>query len=156
MGEVLWPESADSKTENSNDDSLVLHISHGDVRFLLTGDLEQKIESQLVANHSPLASDFIKVGHHGSKTSSSEAFLEAVGPRVAVASVGDGNQFGHPAPVVVERYAKVGPHFLRTDRDGAVTVLTDGRTLRVHTFAGSDFVSPVSNGRETRAESRPE
>ncbi|MGA7964115.1 MAG: hypothetical protein WCA33_20655, partial [Candidatus Acidiferrales bacterium] len=73
--------------------------------------------------------------HHGSKTSSTDAFVGAVAPRVAVVSVGEGNQFGHPVDAVVERYAQAGARFLRTDRDGAVTALTDGRGLLVRTFA---------------------
>jgi competence protein ComEC len=74
----------------------------------------------------------LKVPHHGSKTSSTDAFVAAVAPKFAVVSVGEGNQFGHPVDSVVERYAAAGVRFLPTDRDGA---LTDGQNLTVRTFA---------------------
>ena len=102
---------------------------------MLSGDIEQRIENKLVADHIELASDFLKVPHHGSKTSSTEAFLGAVAPRVAVVSVGESNPFGHPAANIVERYSQAGVRLLRTDQDGATTALTDGQDLTVRTFA---------------------
>jgi competence protein ComEC len=133
-GEVLWPEDVSATPEASNDDSLVMRLEDGQVRFLLPGDIQQHVEQRLVGEHAPLAADFLKVPHHGSKTSSTEAFLEAVAPRVAVISVGESNPFGHPSEKVLERYEHSGVRLLRTDRDGAVTALTDGRELAVHTF----------------------
>jgi competence protein ComEC len=88
-----------------------------------------------VGEHASLAADFLKVPHHGSKTSSTEAFLAAVAPRVAVVSVGEANSFGQPAEMIIERYARDGIRLLRTDRDGAVTTLADGQSISVHTFA---------------------
>jgi len=70
----------------------------------------------------------LKVPHHGSRTSSIEDFVTAVAPRVAVVSVGEGNQIGHPVEDVVERYARAGVRFLPTDRDGEGTAITEGRT----------------------------
>ena len=134
-GNVLWPADVSEVDKASNDDSLVMRIQDGDESFLLPGDIEKKVENELVDEHAPLAADFLKVPHHGSKTSSTDAFVGAVAPRVAVVSVGEGNQFGHPVDSVVERYAHAGVRFLRTDRDGAVTSLTDGHSLVVHTFA---------------------
>ena len=119
----------------SNDDSLVMRIQDGTQSFLLSGDIEKRVENELVDEQAPLAADFLKVPHHGSKTSSTDAFVAAVAPKVAVVSVGDGNQFGHPVDSVVARYAAAGVRFLRTDRDGEVTALTDGQTLTVRTFA---------------------
>jgi competence protein ComEC len=113
---------------------MVLHLADGQQRFLLTGGIEQKVETGLVDEHAALESAFLKVPHHGSKTSSTQPFLEAVAAKVAVVSVGLGNPFGHPAPVVVERYKEDGVRLLETDRDGAMTALTDGRTLLVRTF----------------------
>jgi len=75
------------------------------------------------------------VPHHGSKTSSTAKFLDAVAPKVAVASVGESNPYGHPAEIVVERYAQDGIRLLRTDRDGAVTALSDGKSLSVQSYA---------------------
>jgi competence protein ComEC len=133
---VLWPPNVESPKESSNDSSLVLRLSDGPVHFLLTGDIERRAEENLVAQNGPLASDFLKVPHHGSKTSSTEAFLAAVAPRVAVVSVGESNPFGHPSEDVVERYEHSGVRLLRTDRDGAITALTDGENLSVRSFVG--------------------
>jgi competence protein ComEC len=132
---VLWPADISEVTKPSNDNSLVLTLDDGIVNFLLPGDIEKKVENELVAEDAPLKADFLKVPHHGSKTSSTDAFVEAVAPKFAVVSVGDGNQFGHPVDSVVARYAAAGVRFLRTDRDGEVTALTDGQTLTVRTFA---------------------
>lgn len=134
-GRVLWPADISAVTKPSNDDSLVMTLDDGVINFLLPGDIEKKVENELVAENAPLQADFLKVPHHGSKTSSTDAFVAAVAPKFAVVSVGDGNQFGHPVDAVVERYAAAGVRFLRTDRDGEVTALSDGKTLTVRTFA---------------------
>lgn len=136
-GEILWPADANPTNEASNDDSLVLRLEDGAVRFLLPGDIQQHVEDDLARDRAPVSADFLKVPHHGSKTSSTDAFVAAVAPRFAVASVGDANPFGHPAEAVVERYRRAGVRFYRTDRDGAVTAVTDGRDLSVHSFAES-------------------
>jgi competence protein ComEC len=133
-GEVLWPADVSEVDKAANDNSLVMRIQDGSESFLLPGDIEKKVENELVDEHAPLAANFLKVPHHGSKTSSTDAFVGAVGPRVAVVSVGEGNQFGHPVDSVVERYARAGARFLRTDRDGAVTAITDGKELVVRSF----------------------
>jgi competence protein ComEC len=134
-GEVLWPADISAVTKASNDDSLVMRIQDGAESFLLPGDIEKPVENELVDQQAELASNFLKVPNHGSKTSSTDAFVGAVAPKVSVVSVGEGDQFGHPVAAVVERYAAAGVRFLRTDRDGAVTAITDGRELVVHTFA---------------------
>jgi competence protein ComEC len=134
-GRVLWPADISAVSKPSNDDSLVMTLDDGVINFLLPGDIEKKVENELVAEEAPLKSDFLKVPHHGSKTSSTDAFVAAVAPKFAVVSVGEGNQFGHPVESVVERYAAAGVRFLRTDRDGEVTALSDGQSLTVHTFA---------------------
>jgi competence protein ComEC len=134
-GEVLWPPDPGPVDEASNDDSLVLRLSDGGVRFLLAGDIQQHVEDTLTRDRAPLAADFLKVPHHGSKTSSTEAFLAGVAPRVAVISVGEANPFGHPSENVVERYEHAGVRLLRTDRDGAVTALTDGQSLSMHAYS---------------------
>ncbi len=133
-GDVLWPADVSEVDKAANDNSLVMRIQDGEESFLLPGDIEKKVENELVDEHAPLAANFLKVPHHGSKTSSTDAFVGAVGPGVAVVSVAGGNQFGHPVDSVVERYARAGVRFLRTDRDGAVTAVTDGHDLVVHTF----------------------
>jgi competence protein ComEC len=134
-GDFLWPADATAVAQASNDDSLVLRLADDQIRFLLPGDIQNKVEDKLVKDRVPLAADFLKVPHHGSKTSSTELFLAAVAPRIAVVSVGEANPFGHPAANVVERYERSGVRLFRTDRDGAVTALTDGKNIAVHAFA---------------------
>ena len=133
--DVLWP-PAGGAGEKSNDNSIVLRMSDGRVHFLLTGDIEKQAETELVSEQTSLAADFLKAPHHGSKTSSTDAFLAAVQPRVAAISVGAGNAFGQPAESVVERYEGRGVQVLRTDQDGAVTASTDGSRLIVREYAG--------------------
>jgi hypothetical protein len=87
----LWPPSGAPIGKSPNNDSLVMRFSDGRVHFLLTDDIEKQAEEELVAEREPLEADFLKVPHHGSKTSSTEGFLAAVAPRVAVVSVGESN-----------------------------------------------------------------
>ena len=133
---VLWPADISEVTKPSNDDSLVMTLDDGIVNFLLPGDIEKKVENELVAEDAPLKADFLKVPHHGSKTSSTDAFVAAVAPKFAVVSVGDGNQFGHPVDSVVARYAAAGVRFLRTDRDGEVTALSGWSNADGANFCG--------------------
>jgi competence protein ComEC len=135
--DVLWPPPGGAG-ESPNDNSVVLRLSGRQSHFLLTGDIEGPAEEGLIAAHEPLASQFLKVPHHGSKTSSTAPFLAAVAPRVAVISVGVANPFGHPAPVVVQRYLQDGVRLLRTDRDGAVTAIAAGNSLVVTAYAAQE------------------
>src|SRR5262249_35895714 len=98
--------------------------------ILLTGDAQKDAEEAMVASGLPLRSDVLKVGHHGSRTSSSEAFLDAVRPEAAVACLGRKNRFGFPHPEVVARYLARGIPLWRTD-GGAVAVETDGDSLSI-------------------------
>ena len=119
-----------------NDDSEVIEIRHAKVSFVFSGDIGREVETTIAASFEPAAIRILKVPHHGSATSSSQRFLDALRPDIAVISAGKGNPFGHPAPAVVERYRKSGAAIYRTDHDGAVTVETDGTTVRVKTFTG--------------------
>ncbi|MGB6483725.1 MAG: DNA internalization-related competence protein ComEC/Rec2 [Candidatus Acidiferrales bacterium] len=137
-GQIFWPSVADTSaeaTQSANNESVVLRIGDGPVHFLLTGDAESQVEDSLLEQHEPLQSDFLKVPHHGSKTSSTEAFLDAVNPRVAAISVGEDNPYGHPSPAILQRYAGKNIRLFRTDIDGAVTALTDGHSLVTRAFA---------------------
>jgi len=137
-GIILWPEDTAQADAAANNDSLVLHLEHGSVKLLLPGDIERQVERELVARDDPLDTDFLKVPHHGSRSSATPDFLARTTPRVAVISLAENNPFNHPHPEVLERLSKAGVRILRTDRDGAVTALSDGRTLRVTSFAGGN------------------
>jgi competence protein ComEC len=119
-----------------NDDSVVIELRWGEVSVVLTGDIGKDAESEIAARFEPAALRVVKVPHHGSNTSSSGMFLQALQPDVAVISVGRSNNYGHPAPAVLQRYADAGTAIFRTDRDGAVTVETDGQVVNVSTFTG--------------------
>jgi len=119
-----------------NDDSVVLELRWRDVSVLLTGDIGKAVEGEIAGALPSAPLRVVKAPHHGSRTSSSEAFVGAIRPQVLVISVGRGNHFGHPATEVVERYRAMGAEIFRTDRDGAVRVDTDGRSLSVTTFMG--------------------
>ncbi len=114
---------------NLNDASLVIKIIFGKISVLFPGDVEQLGEGHLLQHTPALDSDLLKVGHHGSRTSSSEAFLRAVTPQWAVISVGRHNRFGHPHAEVLERYERLGIRALRTSQTGAVIFETDGKSL---------------------------
>ncbi|MDR0965216.1 MAG: DNA internalization-related competence protein ComEC/Rec2 [Myxococcales bacterium] len=128
--DVLHPPSRDVGLRE-NDASLLMKLRWGEVSFLFTGDLERTEEALLVEARSDLRATVLKVPHHGSRTSSTPAFVEAISPAHAVFSCGRGNLFGFPNPEVVERYVHQGSAIHRTDREGAITFATDGRTLRV-------------------------
>jgi competence protein ComEC len=92
----------------------------------LTGDIEATAEERLVASGTDLSAFLLKAPHHGSDTSSTQAFVDRVHPRAVVFSVGPRNRFNFPRPEVCERYQRIGAQSYRTDRQGAVTVETDG------------------------------
>ena len=130
------PELADWERQKvRNDDSLVLEIRWRDVSILLTGDIgrvpEASVASLMSAAIPAAPVRVLKIPHHGSLTSSSVQFVNALQPHIAIVSAGRANHFGHPVPEVLERYRAVGAEIFRTDRDGAVLVETDGRTLTV-------------------------
>ena len=129
----LAPDSAwTASLRDPNEASTVVLVSYGAVRFLLVGDAERGEESWLLArDQAALRADVLKVGHHGSRTSSTDAFVRAVRPRVALVSVGQGNSYGHPSPGVMRALALAGALVLRTDHAGTLVVRTDGARLSV-------------------------
>jgi competence protein ComEC len=116
---------------DANEASAVALVQYGRIRFLLTGDAEAGEEEWMLKNTTDLEADVLKVGHHGSSTSSTSAFLDAVKPRVALVSVGVANSYGHPNKDVVRSLVDRGAQVLRTDQVGTVVVRTDGRSLTV-------------------------
>jgi len=119
-----WPVAAEPK----NNDSMVLHVSYGQSSVLLEGDVEKAGERRIAALHHPKA-DLLKVGHHGSSTSTTPEILSATKPRFAVISVGFQTAFGFPRRDVIARLAAAGVHVYRTDFDGAVTFYLDGHSV---------------------------
>jgi len=129
---VLWPLAGGEKS--TNNDSIVLRIQYGERSILLTGDIEQAAERSLLASQQQLHADVIKVPHHGSKTSSTEAFVAATNPQFAIISVGRTSRFGHPHKEVVERWQSSGATVLTTGHSGTITVTTDGYELTIKEF----------------------
>ena len=117
-----------------NDNSLVLRLELGTFSLLMTGDVERAGERLLLDGGRPLASTVLKVPHHGSRTSSTRAFLEAVHPKLAVALAADGGHFPFPDPDVEARYRELGIPLLVTGRHGAIQVTTDGESWDVRTW----------------------
>ena len=116
---------------NENDRSLVLRLQYGAVRLLLTGDIEQASERWLLAQGVDVRADILKVGHHGSKTSTSLAFVRQVQPRVGIISTGADNPYGHPHPQVLDVLAQQGIEVWRTDEHGAITITSDGTGYQI-------------------------
>jgi len=140
--EILAPCPLDPDL-SANDNSFVLRVTYGERSFLFVGDAEREEERRLVAPRA----DVLKVGHHGSMTSSSPAFVAAVAPSFAVVSCGVRNRFGHPSATTLATLAAAGTQVLRTDRDGSVIVTTNGHDLRVRVTARGSALAPRLLGR---------
>jgi len=143
MLEILFPsESLEGKNlKNTNDTSIIIHLSFNKNKFLFTGDATKSIEKKLTEKGIYLRSDILKIGHHGSKTSTSEEFIEKVLPKTAIISVGgeremvpncdnkERNIYGHPNCEVLERLKKFGINVLRTDEYGDIKIISDGEKM---------------------------
>ena len=118
-----------------NEFSNLIRVSYGEASFLFTGDLIAEQEQQVLANGTNVASTVLKVGHHGSRTSSSQEFLTAVNPGWAVISCGYNNSFGHPHKEILHRLTScTKAEILRTDQQGAIVFRTDGKSIKVESF----------------------
>jgi competence protein ComEC len=123
--EVLSPDSAWlALPVDVNDHGVVVRVTYGSVRLLFQADAGPPVEGHLAGRVGRV--DVLKAGHHGSRTATSDAWLAELAPRAAVISVGRHNRYGHPAPEVMPRLAAHGISILRTDRDGTITLTTDG------------------------------
>lgn len=119
--------------EELNDYSAVLRLTYGSTAFLFTGDAEAPAEDEMLDAGVPLTAQVLKVGHHGSDSSSQTRFLEAVAPRWAVISVGADNDYGHPKEKVLSSLNAAGATVIRTDQAGTVMALSDGSTVEMRT-----------------------
>lgn len=124
---VLGPERDDY--ENSNDSSIVVRVVHGSCSFLLAGDVEEEAEEDMMNSGEILQSDVYKVSHHGSRTGTTEEFLEKVDPEYAVISCGEGNSYGHPHAAVLNMLRSAGVRIFRTDDQGTITAKSDGKEI---------------------------
>ena len=135
---VLHPPPPDwERRRVRNDDSVVLEVVYRDVAMLLTGDISSEIEREILPQVTRAKTRVLKVGHHGSRTSSSEELLSAWRPQFALISAGRGNTFGHPTQDVLRRLEAIHAVVFRTDRDGQITVETDGHQIDFTTFLES-------------------
>jgi competence protein ComEC len=133
---VLGPCPTFTPGINANDNSIVVHIRYGERAVLLTGDAEAHQEAELVAQYGDsLRADLLKVGHHGSRTSSTPPFVARVRPAFATISCGVRNRYGHPHAVTLETLDRAGVSAFRLDRTGSVTFATDGSAVRIAGFS---------------------
>ncbi len=142
--DILSPEQAEDLVFNKksegfgssgndvNDTSIVGKLMFNDFSILLTGDATSKIENQLLAYGENLKSDILKVGHHGSKYSSTLQFLKFVSPKAAIIEVGVKNRYGHPSEAALSRLKIAGANVFRTDLNGDIKILTDGFTTNIY------------------------
>lgn len=143
---VLGPVEAYDET---NDTSIVLRLDFGETSFLFTGDMEREAEADLLDSGADVAADVLKVGHHGSDTSTSYPFLRAVAPETAVISVGEGNSYGHPTEAVLSRLRDAETALYRTDMQGTVVAVSDGKDISFTVEKNKDAVTnPTAENRE--------
>ena len=136
---ALWVLTAGGQWKDVNDYSVVTRLDCGDIEFLFTGDAEAPAESII---SGPVDAEILKVGHHGSDSSSSAAFLSRVKPEVAIISVGADNSYGHPAKGALERLQQAGAKVYRTDLNGNIVIETDGKTYSVRTERTGQAIAP--------------
>ena len=133
--EVLYPAAIeDPNAISDNDQSVVLRLVMGNRSFLLTGDIESRAEAELLSHGGSLAADLVKVPHHGSRTSSTQAFVNTVGADYAVMSVGNRSVFSHPHQEVVKRWQAAGASVMTTGERGTISISTDGKEFVIKTY----------------------
>lgn len=119
--------------EGGNDYSIVIKLQYGNNSFLFTGDVEALGEKEILDKKFDVKADVLKVGHHGSRTSTSDGFLKAVAPKYAVISSETGNDYGHPHQVIMDRLNKAKIKIYRTDEQGTIKAVSDGNTIKFST-----------------------
>lgn len=126
------PETMRPVDHDINNFSVVIRVSYGDIDFVLTGDAEIKAERMMLASGLPIESEFLKIGHHGSETATTMAFLKSVKPGFGVISCGRNNKYNHPHDVTLEHLTEAGVAILRTDDLGTIVVRTDGKKVSIN------------------------
>jgi competence protein ComEC len=151
MVDVLHPPVPDwQRPKVRNDDSVVLRLRMGRVEVLLTGDVGAEFESTYRPDGAEPPIRILKLAHHGSRTSSSEQFIDTYRPAAAVVSAGQDNLFGHPSPVVLARFDHRNIDVFRTDRHGAIVIETDGRSAYVSSASGRGLLLAADVSRAAR------
>lgn len=130
---ILWPEK-NATGKDVNEEAMVMELSFGEFQMLFTGDIGADTEKKLLASGILKDVDCLKVGHHGSRYSTTEAFLEKIKPEVAIISCSSTNTYGHPSPETIERLEAAGSQVEYTMESGAITVETDGKKLKIYRF----------------------
>jgi competence protein ComEC len=152
---VLHPGSPDWERQRvRNDDSIVLDVRYRNVSIILPGDIGSDVEQSLIPRLRPAAIRILKVAHHGSATSTSAPFVDALRPHIAIVSCGRDNRYGHPVPAVLNRLHAAGSTVLRTDQHGAVMLQADGRGVQVVTVLPSKHENTKARKHEIQLRSR--
>jgi competence protein ComEC len=125
--EIMAPNS--SSYPDTNNYSVVLKITYGNTKFLFTGDAEKESEQEMLDRNYDISADVLKVGHHGSSSSTSQEFLNRVNPTIAIISCGKNNKYGHPTKKIVNRLKKKNIQIYRTDVDGNIILKSDGHKI---------------------------
>ena len=121
--------SPSKEYKDNNNNSIVIRLTYGNTTFLMTGDAEEEAEEDMLSSGLPLSADVLKLGHHGSSSSTSDDFLSAVNPTWAVISCAEGNKYGHPHAETMNKLRAAGISVFRTDEQGTITATTDGTTI---------------------------
>ena len=142
--DIIWPNNSNFINENIlNNNSIVCQIRYRKFSMLFTGDIEEIAENEILKElkKETLKSDILKVGHHGSKSSSTKAFIEAVSPKIAMIGVGLNNKFGHPNQGVLKRLEEINCKVYRTDIMGEICCVVDrkGNILRITKYANQNY-----------------
>lgn len=133
--------SPSRRYDNSNNNSVAILLTHGENRFLLTGDAQEAAEIDMLNCGISVKADVYKAGHHGSSTSSSEAFLNAVDPAYAVISCGQDNSYGHPHAEVLNTFRMMGVQVFRTDEQGSIIAFSDGQNITWNCSPSDSWIS---------------
>jgi competence protein ComEC len=152
-GQFIAPNG--SEYEEQNDYSAVLRLTFGKITFLFTGDAGELSENEMLKSGQNVKADVLKVGHHGSATSTGSAFLRVVSPKYAIISVGAGNDYGHPAISTLARLSGAGVQVFRTDDDGTVVATCDGESVTFNKHGTTTSLAPSSTAPATTTPSTP-
>lgn len=153
---IIAPNS-NSYGGNANDYSVAILLEYGKNRFLFTGDAEEASETEMLSNGIELSADVYKVAHHGSRSASTQEFLNAVRPKYAVISCGEGNSYGHPHAEVLDRLRSMGVEVFRTDEQGSIIASSDGENITWNCSATDSWQSgeQTESDRENAEDENP-